>query len=85
MPASTACTLFMLTSTTVIHIPNLTFEDAKAKFWEYNKHQEYPDVAMEAIYCGKKLAFILNHAYTDVIAGGKHEDEPGTQPTPEQQ
>jgi chromatin remodeling complex protein RSC6 len=84
MAVSGICTLYLLTGTAVLPIPHLTRDDAITKFWEYNHHQEYPDVAMEAVYCDKKMILILNNSNIDVMPGAKQEIPPGTEPLPAQ-
>lgn len=76
----TACTLYLLTSTTLMHVDHLSQADATAKFWEYNQHEHYPEVALGAVYCGKRLILIQNEAYTDAVVGGTHLEDPANPP-----
>lgn len=79
MAAATAaaCTLYLLTSTAVMPVKNLTLDDASAKFWEYSEN--YPDVIMEAVYCGNGLKLILDAANTAELKNAMHM-EPGAVP-----
>jgi hypothetical protein len=81
--ASTTCVLYLLLSTQMTEVKNLSPKDATAKYWEYAVHEHYPDVAMEAVYCGKNLVLILNNTNLDAIPGVK-KIQPGTMaPEPE--
>jgi hypothetical protein len=65
----TVCTLVLVTTTALLQISKLTPDDARTKFWEYSHTANYPDIAIEAIYCDKKLVMIENAANLDAIPG----------------
>ena len=64
------CTLYVLTTTQVFEAPKLTHDDAVAKYWEMEKHEEHADVAMAAVYCGGKLILIQDTTNVDAVPGG---------------
>jgi hypothetical protein len=61
------CTLYVIATSSTMSIPDLTLIDATNRFWELNNHQAHPDIAMEAIYCNKKLTLILNTTNTGAL------------------
>ena len=75
--AVAACTLYLLTPAGIMPVKNLTLDDASAKFWEYSEN--YPDVIMEAVYCGDRLKLILDTANTAQLKNAVHLD-PGAVP-----
>jgi hypothetical protein len=79
MTSTATCTLYLFTSTVLTQIPHLEMNDAVTKFWEYNQRQEYPDIAMEVVYCGKKLILIQNTTNLNAIPDIKPVEQ-GQQP-----
>ena len=66
-----SCTLVVIAATGLMSVPDLSLADATARFWELDQHSVHQDVAMEAIYCDRKLTLILNQAHTDAMPDAK--------------
>ena len=69
-PTAVVCTLYIMASNQFFTVDKLTQKEAAAKYWEYAVHENYAEVAMEAVYCNKKLAMILKSTNLDAVPGG---------------
>lgn len=82
---TTTCILYILASDKVYEVNNLTPKDAAAKYWEYAVHENYAEIAMEAVYCNKKLVMILKNTNLDALPNAADMPQgavPGETPKP---